>query len=145
MYRRMRMPTLWREMDQLQREMNRLMESSLRPGSFSPAGFPAVNIWASEDRQVVTAELPGLKASDIDINITADQLVLTGTRTKEEIKGETQLHRNERSFGKFTRSIQLPFMVDTNQVEATIKDGILEISLVRAESDKPRKISVKTA
>ena len=144
MYRRFRMPTIWREMDQLQREMNNLMGSAFDSRPLSPLGFPAVNIWASEDRQIVTSELPGLKAEDIEINISADQLVLSGERHLEETEGEIQFHRKERSHGKFTRSIQLPFMVDTSKVEAIFKDGILEISLTRAEADKPKKIAVKT-
>ena len=57
---------------------------------------------------------------------------------------EMQQHRRERKFGKFSRTIQLPFIVDTNQVEAVLKDGILEISLTRAEVDKPKKITAQS-
>lgn len=144
MYRRFRIPSIWREVDQFQREMNNLMGSDFGSRPLSPLGFPAVNIWTSEDRQIVTSELPGLKAEDIEINISADQLVISGERHPEEFEGQNQFHRRERSHGRFTRSIQLPFMVDTSKVEAIFKDGILEISLVRAESDKPKKITVKT-
>jgi HSP20 family protein len=144
MYRRYRMPYIWREMDQLQREMNRLMESPFGPRRFSPVSFPAINILTREDGLIVTAELPGMKADDIEINISADKLALSGERSLPEVGEDLQYHRRERSHGKFSRSIQLPFMVDPGKVEALFKDGVLEISMVRAEVDKPKKIAVKS-
>ena len=143
MYRRFRVPNIWREMDQLQREMNRLMKSSLEPRYIDPRSFPAINVWTSDDRQIITAELPGFDADDIGINVSADSLVLSGERRPDQIDDEMQLHRQERTFGKFSRSIQLPFMVDTNKVQANFKDGVLEVSLTRAEADKPKKIEIK--
>jgi len=143
MYRRYRMPSVWREMDQLQREMNRLLGSSSGKPSNSQLSFPAINIWSGEDEMLVSAELPGIKADDIDLNITADSLVLSGERKPETLDEDARYHRQERNFGKFNRSIQLPFMVDPGKVKAVFKNGILEISLVRAEADKPKKITVK--
>jgi HSP20 family protein len=132
-------------MDQLQREMNRLMEFPLGPRSFGQLSFPAINIWTSEEGQKITAEMPGFNPDDISINVTADKIVLEGERKPDPIAEEATYHRQERSHGLFSRSIQLPFMVDTNKVDASFKDGILEISLVRAEADKPKKIAVKKA
>lgn len=143
MYRRYHIPSVWREMDQLQREMNRLVGSSLGTPSNSQLSFPAINIWTGEDEMLVSAELPGIKADDIDLNITADSLVLSGEREPENFGEDTRYHRQERNFGKFNRSIQLPFMVDPDKAKAVFKNGILEISLVRAEADKPKKIAVK--
>jgi len=144
MNRRYGLPSIWREMDQLQREMNRLMESSLRPRAVRPLSFPAINVWTSDDSQVITAELPGFRAEDIDIEVTADTLTLSGERKTDQFDVEMQQHRRERKFGRFSRTIQLPFIVDTNQVEAVLKDGILEISLTRAEVDKPKKITAQS-
>ena len=144
MYRRLRMPTIWREMDQLQREMDRLLNvSSNRPISRS-AGFPAVNIWTSEDGQVITSELPGFDPEDIDINVSADKLVISGERKAEPEFENASYHRKERSFGKFQRTLQLPFMIDTNKVDAKFNDGILTVALQRAEADKPKKIAIKS-
>ncbi len=143
MYRKYRMPNIWREMDQLQREMNRLMGYTSGKSSFSPMSFPAINIWTSEDEMLISAELPGMKADDIDLNITADGLEISGERTPDEIEEGAKYHRKERSYGKFSRSIQLPFMVDPNKTKAMFKNGILEIILTRAEADKPKKIAVK--
>ncbi|MGD8456068.1 MAG: Hsp20/alpha crystallin family protein [Anaerolineales bacterium] len=143
MYRRLRIPSIWREMDQLQREMNRLMDSSYGRRAFNSPGFPAINIWTSEDGQVITAELPGFTPEDIDIDISADKLTLSGERNPEDVGDDVRYHRQERNYGKFVRSIQLPFMVDTTKVDASMKDGVLEIALQRAEADKPKKIAVK--
>ena len=145
MYRRFRLPSIWREMDQFQREMTRLMDPSFGLRMINPQGFPAINIWTSEEGQIITAEMPGFNPEDIDINISADKLILSGERKADQVEGEVQYHRRERSHGKFIRSIQLPFMVDTGKVEASFKDGILEIRLTRAEADKPRKITVKSS
>ena len=145
MYRRYRMPSILREMDQLQTEMNRLIESSLRPRILKPLSFPAINVWTGENGQLITAEMPGINAEDIDIEVTADTLTLSGVRNPAQFDGQTQVHRRERKFGEFNRTIQLPFMVDTNQVDAVLKDGILEISLIRAEVDKPKKIAAQSA
>jgi HSP20 family protein len=143
MYRRYRMPSIWREMDQLQREMNRLMGSSVGKGALRASSFPAINIWTGDDEMIVSAELPGLKAKDIDLNITADVLVLSGERYPDQIEGGSKYHRKERSHGKFSRTIQLPFMIDPGKAKAEFKNGILQVTLVRAEADKPKKITVK--
>ena len=144
MYRRFRMPSIWREMDQLQREMNHLFETSIGQRPFGSLSFPAINIWTSEEGQVITAEMPGVDPKDIEINITADTLTLTGERNPDPVDGDSRYHRHERDYGKFTRSIQLPFMVDTNKVDANMKDGVLQLRLTRAEADKPKKIAVKS-
>jgi HSP20 family protein len=144
MYRRFRVPSIWREMEQLQREMNRLLESPFGRRSFIAPGFPAINIWTSEDSQLITAEMPGFNPDEIEINVSADTLTLSGERQSEDVAEGTRYHRRERDYGKFTRSVQLPFMVDTNKVDATFTDGILHIALSRAEADKPKKIAVKS-
>lgn len=143
MYRRLRTPNIWREMDQLQREMNRLMGYPYGKSTYSPLGFPAINIWTGDDELIVSAELPGIKADDIDLNISADSILLSGERTPDRIAEGAKYHRKERSHGKFSRSIQLPFMVDPSKAKAVFKDGILEVKLIRAEADKPKKIAVK--
>ncbi len=144
MYRRMRTPRILRELDQLQQDMNRLMDSSPWPRMIQARSFPAINVWTSDEGQVITAEMPGINAEDIDIEVTAELLVLSGERKPDQSEDDLQYHRKERRFGKFSRTIQLPFMVDTNQVDAKINNGILEISLVRAEADKPMKIVAKS-
>ena len=143
MLRRYPRTNLWREMDQLQREMNRLFDSSQQGRSFSSPSYPAINLWINEDGQVISAELPGVRMEDIDISLTADALSLSGTRHPDEAVKEAHYHRQERSYGSFSRTVQLPFMVDPDKVEANFKNGVLTIWLPRAEADKPRSITIK--
>ena len=136
----------WREIDRMQREMNQLMQSfpSFSGARVAPS-FPAINVWLSEEGAVVTAELPGIKPEDLDISVVGETLTLTGSRQPEELKEGENYHRRERRVGKFTRTFQLPFTVEANNVDAKFDKGILHIALPRAEAEKPRKISVKVA
>jgi len=145
MYRITRRPSIWREMDQLQREMNRLFAATDRRGLLNTPDFPALNIWANEEGQFISAEMPGFSADDINIDATADTLTISGSREIDESGDETRYHRNERGYGEFKRTIQLPFMIDTESVKASFKNGVLAIHLQRAEADKPKKIAVKSA
>ena len=144
MYRRVRMPFVWRDMDHMQREMNRMFEAYSPARVRTAPGYPAMNVWTNEQGVKVTAEVPGVNPDDIDINVVGETLTLTGTRQADELKEDARYHRQERGYGKFTRSIQLPFAVDVNQVEAVFSKGVLNITLPRAEADKPRKIAVKS-
>lgn len=145
MYRITRRPSIWREMDQLQREMNRLFAANERQGFFNAPGFPAINIWANEEGQFISAEMPGFSPEEINIDATADTLTISGSRKMDESGEETRYHRNERGYGEFKRTVQLPFMIDTDSVKASFKNGVLAIHLQRAEADKPKKIAVKSA
>jgi len=131
-------------MDQLQREMNRLFDATSKGRVFNSPSYPAINIWTNEDGQLVSAEMPGVLPDNIDIDVTGDALSISGVRKQDEVAKEAHYHRRERSYGSFSRTIQLPFMVDTNKVEASFKNGILLISLPRAEADKPKKITIKS-
>ena len=144
MYRRYRVPAVWRDMDRMQREMNRLFDTYYPVRLRTAPSFPAMNVWSSEEGLILTAEVPGIRPEDIDVSVVGETLNLTGARKPEELKEGTRYHRQERGYGKFSRTIQLPFPVDVNKVEATFKNGLLHISLPRAEADKPRKIAVKS-
>ncbi|MDX1686691.1 MAG: Hsp20/alpha crystallin family protein [Candidatus Promineifilaceae bacterium] len=132
---------LWREMERLQREMNRLMDGVSRPSS---RGFPALNVWANEQHALITAEIPGIDVDDLDISIVGDTLTLSGQRSLPQTDDDVQWHRHERWHDDFSRSLQLPFNIDADNVEATYEDGVLRVTLPRAEEDQPRQISVKS-
>lgn len=136
----------WQEMERLQREVNRLFSDSfsLAGGRTAPS-YPAMNVWTNEDGIVVTAELPGMNPADLDISVVGDILTLTGARNADEMPEGAKYHRRERNFGKFSRTFQLPFTVEVDKVEAVFKNGVLHLSLPRAEAEKPKKIAVKTA
>jgi HSP20 family protein len=145
MYRRYRIPTVWHEMDRLQSEMNRLFQVDYPNRLRSAPAYPALNVWTNEEGLNVTAEVPGVSPEDIEISVVGDTLTLSGTRQPEELDENTRYHRQERARGDFTRSLQLPFSVDVNKVEATFRNGVLMVAMPRAEEDKPRKITVKSA
>ncbi len=138
--------TPWQEMERLHREVDRLFSDSFTmSGGRTAPTYPAINVWTNEDGAVVTAELPGVDADDIDISVVGDTLTLSGARASLALEEGDKYHRRERGYGKFNRSFQLPFLVEADNVEALFEKGILHLSLPRAEADKPRKISVKSA
>jgi len=145
MYRRYRIPTVWHDMDRLQSEMNRLFEVYYPNRVRHAPAYPALNVWTSDEGLNVTAEVPGVRPEDIDISVVGDTLTLIGTRKPDELDENARYHRQERGYGDFTRSLQLPFSVDVNKVEATFHNGVLMIAMPRTEEDKPRKITVKSA
>jgi len=131
----------WRQINDIQREMNRLFDArSWRNRN----DYPAVNIWTDTDKVMVTAELPGYDKKDIDISLTGDLLRIHGSRKAPECKEDECFHRQERSHGVFDREIKLPFTIDQTSVEATLENGILSVSLSRAEEDKPKKIEIRS-
>jgi HSP20 family protein len=131
-------------MERLRREMNRLFTRTPAWSGLSVAPrYPAMNIWTNEDGAVVTAELPGVEPADIDISVRGDTLTVSGCRWPVQLDEDEAYHRQERSCGRFTRAFQLPFQVDPGKVDANLENGVLRISLPRAEADKPKKITVK--
>ncbi|MEA3221629.1 MAG: Hsp20/alpha crystallin family protein [Thermodesulfobacteriota bacterium] len=129
------------EMQRMQDKVNRIFSNVEETTS---AGFPAVNVWNSEDGVMLTSEIPGIDVKDIDISLVGNTLTLHGSRTKKELKQGETYHRRERNSGGFARRIELPYAVDADNVEARYEKGILSIKLPRPDADKPRKISVKT-
>ena len=136
---------LWNPLHQVQSEMNRLFDRW--GGTDGPlpgfAGFPALNIWENDEHCFVEAELPGVELKDLDITVTGgNQLTLKGERHAAKLENGVW-HRQERSFGQFSRTLTLPFHVDPEKVEARLDNGVLTVKLAKHESAKPRKIAVK--
>ncbi|MFN2105354.1 MAG: Hsp20/alpha crystallin family protein [Candidatus Promineifilaceae bacterium] len=142
-----RQPFNWREMEKLRRDMDRLFEVTTPRLARARSGrFPAVDVWANEQEGViVSAELPGVAPDSIDISVTADTLTISGSRSPEDLPEDAQYHRRERYCDAFERTVQLPYTVDTEGVEASAENGVLTIMLPRAEAEKPRQIEVKTS
>jgi HSP20 family protein len=143
-YRRYGMPAV-AEINRMQREMERVFGAALPRHFRSATDYPALNVWTNDERALVTAELPGLEARDVEISVVGNTLTLSGSRAAEALPENARFHRRERGCGEFTRSIELPFPVKAEKVEARLEKGVLQISLPRAEEDKPRKITVKGA
>jgi HSP20 family protein len=106
---------------------------------------PAVDIFEQGDDLVIRAEVPGLEKDDVDISIENNTLVLSGERKREAEFDERDAYRLERSFGVFTRSFILPITVDCARISASYKNGVLELTLPKAEQAKQRKIEIRAA
>jgi len=121
--------------------VNRLFNepASVRPWT------PPVDIRETEDDVVLTADVPGVKMEDIDIQIENQTLTVTGERKFENEQGKGGYHRIERSYGRFNRYFSLPETVDTEKVTAELDAGVLKIRLPKKEVAKPRSIKVQLA
>lgn len=126
------------EMRRLQRQMHRLVGACRGEGE----GLPALNVWSSGNEVLVTAEIPGVDPNAIDIAVRGDQLTLRGERKAEETAEEVACHRLERGTGSFVRTLRLPFEVESDKVSAKYRNGVLRVTLPRAESSKPRRIAI---
>ncbi|MBM4030771.1 MAG: Hsp20/alpha crystallin family protein [Planctomycetes bacterium] len=131
------------DMERLHRDVHRLF-SGFMP-SAAPRVFPPVNVWTGRDDAIVTAELPGVDPERLDISVVGDTLTLSGEREQPESGDGHIVNRLERESGGFTRTIQLPYRVEADKVEATYARGILQIKLPRLEADKPKQIAVKAS
>ena len=106
---------------------------------------PALDVFGNKDDLIVKAEIPGLSKEDIDITIEGNTLTIKGQKKKEEEIKDEDYYRSERTFGAFTRSIDLPTEVKTDKVNASFKDGVLEIRLPKTEEAKKAIVKVKVA
>lgn len=109
------------------------------------AWAPPVDIFERQDHLVIRAEVPGVRMDDMDVRIENGVLTLHGERKQETDVKEDNAHRIERTFGAFTRSFALPTTVDAANVAATYKDGVLEVTVPKAETAKPKKVQIKAA
>ena len=131
---------------QFRNEMDRLFNGFLGQAgeTFLPALLrcqPAVNLWEQDDAMMVELEIPGVVKDQIDVSVVGKELSLRINRPDAESPGVVY-HRRERPVGNFSRVLPLPSEVDANRVTAELRDGVLTITLPRAESAKPRKINI---
>lgn len=134
------------EMEAMRRRIDHLNRLFTGDSSTARAGagvFPLINVTEDKDNYYVRAELPGLQAEVLDISITGNSLALSGNREIAGEAAEAKYHRREREGGKFSRVIELPEHVDSDKAAAKMKNGVLTITLPKAESAKPRQIQVK--
>ncbi len=137
----------FRELERLQRQMDRLFRQSYGVERFPwrVGVYPLVNISEDHDYIYVRAELPGVKPGDLEIHIKDKSLVIRGERKIPTEEKEVNFHRRERESGFFRRVVSLPGPVSPDKVEATCKDGILTVKLAKPEEIKPRQIKVTGA
>ena len=136
-----------REMMTLREAMDRLFDDAFtRPLSIAGNGWavPAVDMYQTDNEVVVKAALPGMKADDVQLNVTGEVLTIKGEiKQKDELK-EKAYHLREQRWGSFERSVILPTEVVADKAKADFENGILTIALPKAEEAKPKTITIKT-
>jgi len=133
------------DLERMKQQMDRLMDVfSGYPGRGRSAGvFPLVNLTEDRDRYYIRAELPGVKSEDMEIQAERNTISLSGARKVAAERDDVKYHRREREAGTFSRMIGLPGEIDPDKVSASLADGILTITVPKAEVAKPKQISVK--
>jgi HSP20 family protein len=133
----------WDPFRELQREVGRILES-LDPFQSTRRVeiYPPLNLYDAGDQYILSAQLPGIAPGDIDLTITGETLTLRGERKRPEGVREESYRRQERPMGHWSRTVTLPDRVDSALVSAAFANGILTVSLPKAESAKPRHIAV---
>ena len=127
----------WRELDRMGQLFNSMTSSGTRE-------YPAVNLWVNGEHAEITTEIPGVDQETMDISVSGNTVTFSGIRTADERTDDEPYYRHEIRHGKFSKTIKLPFNVDSDKVTASYRNGILQISLPQQEADKPRKISIKS-
>jgi len=139
---------LFREMEQLQREINNAF-SGTSFGEHAAAGnnlrrYPKINLKEDQDHLYLEILLPGVDPQQVDLSMLGNTLTLSGERQVENDSGNGRIwHRLERGSGKFLRSIELPVDVDVDQIKAEARNGLMLVTLPKAVAAKPHKIAIK--
>ena len=113
------------------------------PFGATASAFPPLNLWHNEAAVAVVAQVPGVAPEDIEITVNDDVMTIAGQRRPPDVPEGAAWHRRERAFGRFTRVVRLPFVVDPSQVEARFTNGVLTIALQRPEAQRLRRIEIK--
>ncbi len=136
----------WADFERMRREFDALFQglTGEYPRQVGGTVYPALNISEDADHLYVRAEIPGVKAADLDISVEGDTLTISGERATGPAEQRFSYHRREIECGRFSRAITLPTRVNPDQVGAGFVNGVLTIILPKAETAKPRKIEIKT-
>ena len=129
------------EMDRLRREMNRLFSNNSQ--SDGAMTYPLVNIYDDPDNLIVTAELPGLSKEQVNITFTDGMLTISGKQEMSPKLKEMAVVRKERSEGEFEKSLKIPTKIIHDKINASFSNGILTVTLPKAEEAKPKSIAIE--
>lgn len=135
----------FREVDTLQRQMNRLFDSLTHPTDGENLGLafiPPVELHETPEAIHLKLEVPGMEPKDLDVQVTADSLSISGERKEETKTEEKGVMRTEFRYGQFRRVIPLSTRIQNDKVQAEYKDGILSLTLPKAEDDKTKVVKV---
>ncbi len=142
--------TPFRSMLSLRDEMDRLLNEfygKVMPTTEVYEGdwYPAMDITETDNEVIATLELPGLRHDDIKVSVKNDILTVSGEKKQEKVHENENVHRVERTYGYFKRSVALPVEVDTNKVKAVYRDGILKVTMPKLEEKKTKEIPVQVS
>ena len=134
----------WAEFERIRQGLDELSRSYIDKGKVQGRAnvYPALNIYEETDRVVVTAELPGVKAEDLELSLEGDTLTLQGKRDSRHSQAGVSYHRREIESGSFSRAVALPIKVNPEHVGAKLNNGILTVTLMKASELAPRQIKV---
>jgi len=127
----------------IDRWFDNILNSDLRLSDEVSNVYPVVNVEETENEYLISAELPGMEKKDIHISLENNLLSISGEKKSESKTEDKNYHRFERSYGKFYRSFELPHSIDREKIDANYKNGVLNLSLPKAEEAKPKQIEVK--
>lgn len=135
----------FRELMSMRRDLDRLFDETLFSPSIGEDGWsaPLVDLYQTDDEVVVKAAMPGVKPEDVDIQITGDQLHLHGEVQVEKKEENADYHLKEQRYRSFTRTLTLPAPVMADKADAKVVDGVLTLTLPKAEEARPKVIKVK--
>ena len=135
----------WSPLSNLRDQFSRFFDLAY-PGEGSAFDWsPALDVSEDKEKYLVSIELPGLKKEDLQVIVHDGVLTVSGERKSEKETKDGTVHRSERSYGKFSRSISLPSAVTADKVGASFKDGVLSVEIPKAEEAKPKNIEVKVS
>ncbi|MCF6187742.1 MAG: Hsp20/alpha crystallin family protein [Desulfobulbaceae bacterium] len=136
----------WAEFERIRRGLDELSQNLISEGKMHMHAtvYPPLNMYENADSLIIKAELPGVQAEDLDISVEGDTLTLLGKRKAHQEEEQTSYHRREIEAGNFSRAIALPTKVDLDKITAKLVDGVLTITLTKADEVKPRQISITT-
>ena len=129
----------WSNLGRLQSDFGRLLQERHLQGE----GLPALSVYENPEKVLVRADIPGIQVEKIEITAQDNTLSVKGERILPEVNEQATLLRQERSAGEFSRTLTLPFRIDSEKIKAVYTQGVLEIEIQRPEEVKPKKINIK--
>ncbi|MBH8574510.1 Hsp20/alpha crystallin family protein [Nostocaceae cyanobacterium CENA369] len=138
----------WQEINTLQRQINHLFDEDMLPSAFVEKGLsrvPAAELQDTENAIHLKLELPGIEVKDLDVQVTEKAVYISGERKSATKTGNKDIIKSEFQYGKFERVIPLPTRIQNTNITADYKDGILHLTLPKAEEEKNKVVKVNLA
>jgi len=127
------------------RRLSNVLDEAFEGGAITSAWYPAVDVFEAKDAVKIVAELPGVKPEDVKLSLESNTLTIRGEKKQQAEERSERVHRYERSYGSFERAFVLPSTVDGEKISAEYRDGVLTVTVPKAERARPREIPVRTA